>query len=102
MVVGSNPSEPASYNYSGTDVEMKNTKEFSLLGHNMVPQHILIPENEVYKVLKKYAVDKEQLPKIKFADPVIVEIGAEIGDVIKVIRNSPTAGEAVVYRLVIE
>ncbi|MCK4937057.1 MAG: DNA-directed RNA polymerase subunit H [Methanosarcinales archaeon] len=77
-------------------------KEFSLIGHNMVPQHILIPENEVNKVLKEYGVDKEQLPKIKLADPVIVEIGAEIGDVIKVIRNSPTAGEAVVYRLVIE
>jgi len=68
----------------------------------MVPQHILIPENEANKVLKEYDVDKEQLPKIKLADPVIVEIGAEIGDVIKVIRNSPTAGEAVVYRLVIE
>ncbi len=81
---------------------MKNMKEFSLIGHNMVPQHILIPENEVNKVLKEYGVDKEQLPKIKLADPVIVEIGAEIGDVIKVIRNSPTAGEAVVYRLVIE
>ncbi|MCL7475606.1 MAG: DNA-directed RNA polymerase subunit H [Methanosarcinales archaeon] len=77
-------------------------KEFSLIGHNMVPQHILIPENEVNKVLKEYDVDKEQLPKIKISDPVIVEIGAEIGDVIKVIRNSPTAGEAVVYRLVIE
>ncbi|MBW6517676.1 MAG: DNA-directed RNA polymerase subunit H [ANME-2 cluster archaeon] len=77
-------------------------KEFSLIGHNMVPQHILIPDNEVNKVLKEYDVDKEQLPKIKISDPVIVEIGAEIGDVIKVIRNSPTAGEAVVYRLVIE
>ena len=102
MVVGSNPSEPASYNYPGTDVEMKNMKKISLIGHNMVPQHILIPENEANKVLKEYGVDKEQLPKIKLADPVIVEIGAEIGDVIKVIRNSPTAGEAVVYRLVIE
>jgi len=81
---------------------MKNIKEFSLIGHNMVPQHILIPDNEVNKVLKEYDVDKEQLPKIKISDPVIVEIGAEIGDVIKVIRNSPTAGEAVVYRLVIE
>lgn len=102
MVVGSNPSEPAFYNYMGTDVEMKNTKEFSLIGHNMVPQHILLSENEVTKVLKEYGVDKEKLPKIKITDPIIVEIGAEVGDVVKVIRVSPTAGEAVVFRLVIE
>lgn len=102
MVGGSNPSEPASYNDQGTDVEMKNMKEFSLINHEMVPQHILMSENEINKVMKEYGVDKEQLPKIKISDPVIVEIGAEIGDVIKVIRDSPTAGEAVVYRLVIE
>ncbi|MCK4928369.1 MAG: DNA-directed RNA polymerase subunit H [Methanosarcinales archaeon] len=77
-------------------------KEFSLISHDMVPQHIILPDNEVTKVLKEYDVDKEQLPKIKITDPVSMEIGAEVGDVVKVIRESPTAGEAVIYRLVIE
>ncbi len=81
---------------------MKNMKEFSLISHDMVPQHIILPDNEVTKVLKEYDVDKEQLPKIKITDPVSMEIGAEVGDVVKVIRESPTAGEAVIYRLVIE
>ncbi|MCL7414943.1 MAG: DNA-directed RNA polymerase subunit H [ANME-2 cluster archaeon] len=77
-------------------------KDFSLLNNDLVPQHILMPENEVNKVLKEHYLDKEQLPKIKITDPVTLEIGAEVGDVVKIIRKSPTAGEAVIFRLVIE
>ena len=81
---------------------MKNTKHFSLLNHQLVPDHILLSDNEAHLVLKGYSIEKEQLPKIRSTDPVIMEIGAQVGDIVKIIRKSQTAGEADFYRLVIE
>lgn len=81
---------------------MKSPKKISLLNHDLVPQHILLSEKESTQVLKKYNVDKEQLPKIRLTDPVTSEIGAEVGDIVKIIRKSQTAGESIYYRLVIE
>lgn len=102
MVGGSNPLEPVFYSSQGMNAQMKGLKDFSLLEHKSVPQHILLSENETAKVLKEYDIVKEQLPKIKSTDPVAVEIGAEVGDVIKVIRESQTAGEGLFFRLVID
>ncbi|HUW67988.1 MAG TPA: DNA-directed RNA polymerase subunit H [Candidatus Nanoarchaeia archaeon] len=77
-------------------------KSFILLNHQLVPEHILLSDNEANQVLKKYDIEKEQLPKIKITDPVIMEINAQVGDIVKIIRKSQTAGEAEFYRLVIE
>lgn len=76
-------------------------RKFSLLDHQLIPKHEIMPEDELKSVLKQYAIEKEQLPKIKVVDPVIQEIGAQVGDVVKITRNSQTAGEAFYYRLVI-
>ncbi|MFQ6072678.1 MAG: DNA-directed RNA polymerase subunit H [Methanosarcinales archaeon] len=76
-------------------------KEFSLLDHEMVPYHVVLSEEEAISVLKKYNIEKEDLPKIRASDPVVLEIGAKIGDIVKIIRKSETAGEAEYYRLVI-
>jgi len=59
-------------------------------------------EGELKSILSKYSIEKEQLPKIKAQDPVVKEIGAVVGDVVKITRKSQTAGEAEYYRLVIE
>ncbi|MHC1571530.1 MAG: DNA-directed RNA polymerase subunit H [Methanosarcinales archaeon] len=75
--------------------------EFSLLDHEMVPSHEILDEEEVKSLLERYGIEKEQLPKIKVKDPVIKEIKAQVGDVIKITRKSATAGEAIIYRLVI-
>lgn len=75
---------------------------FKLLDHESVPHHEIIEEGEVAELLEKYAIDKEQLPKIRFDDPIVLEIGAKIGDVIKIARKSQTADEAFYYRLVID
>ena len=76
--------------------------KFSLLDHELVPKHEIMSEGELKSVLSKYSIEKEQLPKIKVQDPIIKEIGAAVGDVVKITRKSQTAGEAEYYRLVIE
>ena len=78
------------------------TKKFNVLEHELVPDHILLNEDETRELLSKYKIQKGQLPKIKTSDVVVKQIGAQPGDVIRIIRKSLTAGKAVSYRLVIE
>ena len=77
-------------------------RKFSLLDHNSVPKHEIIQEDEVKSLLDHYQIERGQLPKIKESDPVVKELGASVGDVVKITRNSQTAGESLYYRLVIE
>ena len=78
------------------------TKKFNVLEHDLVPDHILLNEEEAQEILKKYSITRGQLPKIKSSDVVVKQIGAKPGDVLKITRKSLTAGKAVAYRLVID
>ncbi|MFP4654979.1 MAG: DNA-directed RNA polymerase subunit H [Methanohalobium sp.] len=77
-------------------------RKFSLLDHELIPKHEILATDELQTVLDFYKIDKEQLPKIKSSDPIVQEIQASEGDVVKITRNSQTAGEALYYRLVIK
>ena len=69
--------------------------------HELVPDHVLLDDSEeVEAVLAEYDVKKTNLPKIKRTDPALPD-EAEVGDVVKIVRNSRTTDEAVVYRLVV-
>ena len=69
--------------------------------HELVPDHVLLDDpEEVEAVLAEYDVTKTDLPKIKRTDPAIPD-DAEVGDVVKIVRDSRTTDEAVVYRLVV-
>jgi len=69
--------------------------------HMLVPEHIVLDEEETKEVLKKYSISKESLPKIQITDPVIKLIEAKEGDVVKIIRNSRTTGRSIYYRFVV-
>jgi len=69
--------------------------------HELVPDHVVLSEDEVEDVLVEYDVERTSLPKIKRRDPALPD-DAEPGDVVKVVRNSRTTDKAIVYRLVIE
>ncbi len=75
-------------------------KKVSILEHELVPLHEVMTEQEVRELLNRYKISKEQLPKIKVSDPVIKEIKAKEGDVVKITRNSRTAEKFLAYRLV--
>ncbi|MBN2518258.1 MAG: DNA-directed RNA polymerase subunit H [Candidatus Altiarchaeota archaeon] len=69
--------------------------------HFLVPAHEILDEKVATSVLMAYKVDRSKLPKIKKDDPALPE-EAKIGDIIKITRKSPTAGEAIYYRVVID
>jgi len=78
------------------------TTKFTVQDHDLVPKHVLLSPQECEAVLKRYGIDAPQLPKIHVSDPAAKEIEAKVGDIIKVVRKSPTAKESVFYRLVID
>ena len=83
---------------------VKREKEtmISIFRHELVPKHVVLNKKDTEEVLTKYHVKPYQFPYIKVSDPACQMIGAKPGDLIKIIRRSSTAGEAVAYRYVIE
>jgi DNA-directed RNA polymerase subunit H (RpoH/RPB5) len=51
--------------------------------------------------LEELNISRGQLPKILKNDPMVQKIKAKVGDIIKITRNSKTAGESVYYRVVV-
>jgi len=72
-----------------------------ILEHEMVPKHEVLSKKESEELLKKYGITSDNLPKINENDPVVQVVKAKKGDVLRIIRQSPTAGEAVYFRLVV-
>ena len=77
-------------------------QSLDILRHKLVPFHVIISEKEKNDLLEKYKIQSDQLPKILNTDPVAVSIGAKPGQIVKIIRKSHTAKDAVAYRLVVE
>jgi DNA-directed RNA polymerase subunit H len=75
---------------------------FDLFEHKLVPKHEILTEKEVEQLLAEYRVHPYQLPQIKASDPSVKAIDAKPGDVLRVIRKSPTAGIHIAYRYVVE
>jgi len=76
--------------------------QFNIMNHDLVPLHKIVSEKEKAELLKKYNIEPNQLPKILSTDPVSITIGAKPGQIVKIIRNSHTAKEAIAYRFVVE
>ena len=69
--------------------------------HELVPKHLLISDEEKDAVLKKFKIKESQLPKILVTDPVAKYLGLRKGQIVKIIRNSETAGLHIAYRTVV-
>ncbi|HJM79478.1 MAG TPA: DNA-directed RNA polymerase subunit H [Nitrosopumilus sp.] len=70
--------------------------------HVYVPKHEIILKSEAEEVIKKYNCKPTELPLIYVSDPAIKLLGVKPGDMIKITRKSPTAGESLYYRYVVE
>ncbi len=75
---------------------------FNIFDHQLVPKHEILQQEEREELLAKYRVHPYQFPAIKTSDPAVKAIGAKAGDIVKITRNSTTAGKYAAYRYVVE
>lgn len=75
---------------------------FNIFAHVLVPKHEVMGAEEVKKVLTEYRIKPYQLPQLKASDPTAKAIGVKPGDIVRVVRDSPTAGKYISYRYVVE
>jgi len=80
---------------------MRRRKKIVIKKHILMPRHEKLSEKEKKEVFEKYNISLRELPKIKKDDSAVSSLNVKVGDVIKIIRASPTAGETVFYRGVI-
>ena len=74
----------------------------NITNHILVPDHIILSDKEKSELIKNLKIEANQLPKILTTDSVSLSIGAESGQIIKIVRESHTAKESIAYRLVVE
>tara|TARA_Y100000310_G_C20615024_1_gene780157 strand:+ start:142 stop:384 length:243 start_codon:yes stop_codon:yes gene_type:complete len=77
-------------------------KKFTTDKHTLIPKHSKLSDKQKEKVLEDYKISLRELPRISKTDPALTSLNVKPGDVIKIIRTSLTAGEAIFYRVVVD
>ena len=77
-------------------------KKFKVDKHILIPKHSKLSDAQKEKLLEKYNISMRELPRILKTDPATISLDARPGDIIKIIRKSQTAGEAIFYRVVVD
>jgi DNA-directed RNA polymerase subunit H len=77
-------------------------RSYNIFDHQIVPKHELLPRKEAEELMKEFHIRPHQLPYIITSDPAALALGAKMGDILRITRKSPTAGEVVVYRYVVD
>ena len=72
-----------------------------IVKHQLIPIHTKLSDKEKAAMFKKFKVTARELPMIIEDDPAIQHLETQPGDVLKIERNSSTAGKALFYRVVV-
>ncbi len=73
---------------------------FNVLEHEMQPAFRILSNDEKIEIMKRYNIIKDkEFPDISRFDPVSQAIGIRPGEVVEIIRSSPTAVTSVYYRI---
>jgi DNA-directed RNA polymerase subunit H len=81
------------------EIFMMKELQYNISRHVLVPKHEIVHDNdEIESLLDIYQLKKNQLPIILKTDPMARYLDVKAGEVVKVTRKSPSAGEAILYR----
>ena len=69
--------------------------------HVLVPKHQKLSEKEKTELFKKYGISSDSLPRIVKDDVAIADLNLKVDDIVKITRQSSTAGVTVFYRVVV-
>ena len=72
------------------------------LDKTVFAKHEVLSEEEAKKILEKYKVSEDELPRIKKEDAALTDMTCKVGSIIKITRKSITADKAVYYRVVVD
>ena len=86
---------------SGIELIPKIFPAFNIYEHEFVSKHELLTPEEKIQFLEERKLKPYQLPRINATDPAIIAVGGTPGDIVRVIRNSKTAGKYVSHRYVV-
>ncbi|MEW6748780.1 MAG: DNA-directed RNA polymerase subunit RpoH/Rpb5 C-terminal domain-containing protein [Candidatus Micrarchaeota archaeon] len=82
---------------------MKRKKEVptaDVLSHFLVPEMKVISDAEKAKLLEKFGIKDDQLPRMGSDDPAAVALKAVPGNIVRITRNDGT-GKYTTYRVVV-
>jgi DNA-directed RNA polymerase subunit H (RpoH/RPB5) len=105
MIVGGSRFTPAAKKHARknrVELVVGDYASFDLFKHELVPNQFIVSKDEVELVLGHYGISKPQLPRILREDPAAKVLGAKAGQIIRIERESPTAGHTYYYRLVVD
>jgi DNA-directed RNA polymerase subunit H (RpoH/RPB5) len=89
------------YNQKGYYVQIISLPQLliNIVNHRDVPHHEVIEENEKKELLVKYNIKQENLPVILRDDAMARYLGLRPGEIVRILRPSPTSGTYVSYRI---
>ncbi len=76
-------------------------KNIDTQNHVLVPKHEVLSDKDKKDLLDNYSIAEIDIPRILNTDAAIKDLKCKSGDIIKITRNSPTADQAIFYRVVV-
>lgn len=89
------------YNQKGYYVQIISIPQLliNIIDHRDVPKHEVMDEKEKQELLEKYGIKATNIPIILRDDAMARYLGLTPGEVVRILRPSPTSGTYVSYRI---
>jgi DNA-directed RNA polymerase subunit H len=72
--------------------------QYNVTLHRLVPKHVKLSPEQTQKVLETFQIKLKDMSTIYRSDPVAKYLGLMQGDVVRIVRPSPTAAQYDIYR----